>query len=84
MSKSRVLGSMGTENYKMSDCPFHLPKSNIKAFHDMQSAASNDPYANMSQYGNAYSPSWHKQKKQIYESIMRSVAIQVKKALNDL
>lgn len=31
MGKSKILGNMG-DNYIMSDCPFALPKENLKMF----------------------------------------------------
>lgn len=58
MAKSTILGTMGTENYKMSDCPFHLPKENLNFFHTMQGEASKDPFPNYKSYGNAVTPNW--------------------------
>ena len=53
MSKSKILGDAGTDNYKMSDCPFHLPKTNLKFFHELQHAANKKPYDNYGTYGNS-------------------------------
>lgn len=50
---AKITGKIG-DNYKVADCPFHLPKENMKFFGDMQTAADQEPYANYSQYGNAY------------------------------
>ena len=33
---SNTLGTIGTDNYKMKDCPFHLPKENHAFFTMMQ------------------------------------------------
>ena len=29
INKSKLLGKIGTENYRVSDCPVHLPKEKI-------------------------------------------------------
>lgn len=31
---------IGTENYKVKDCPFHVPKQNMKFFKAMQDAVA--------------------------------------------
>jgi len=54
MARSKIKGMMGTDNYIMSDCPFHLPKENLNFFHYMQDEASKDAFDNFTQYGNAY------------------------------
>ena len=59
MGKSKILGNMG-DNYIMSDCPFALPKENLKMFQSMQDAGSKDPYNNYKQYGNVCSSDWKK------------------------
>jgi len=53
MKNSNVLGTIG-DNYRMKDCPFHLPKENLAFFTYMQDNAAKEPYANYGQYGNAY------------------------------
>lgn len=54
MAKNKnVIGVIG-DNYKMKNCPFHLPKENLDFFSKMQDAAQQEPYANYAQYGNAY------------------------------
>lgn len=30
--------TIGTENYKMKDCPFHLPKENLNSFEMLRRA----------------------------------------------
>lgn len=79
VNKSEVLGKIGTDNYRVSNCPFHLPKENIKFFKAMQDAGNKNPFSN-DVYANQLTPDW---KKQIYESVMRSVAKEVKRALNE-
>ena len=44
---------IGTQNYKMKDCPFHLPKENLKFFKQMQKASQQ---STVSTYGNSYAP----------------------------
>ena len=53
-TKKDVTGVIGTDNYKMKNCPFHLPKENLKLFTAMQTACEGEPYNNYAQYGNAY------------------------------
>ena len=48
---SNILGTIGTENYKMKDCPFYLPKENINIFTSMQKAGAETKYPNS---GNVY------------------------------
>ena len=50
-NKSKILGKIGDENYKVSDCPFHLPKENVKFFKTLQDAGNQDPF-NTSVYNN--------------------------------
>lgn len=38
------MGKIGTENYRVFNCPFHLPKENVKFFRAMQDAGSKDPF----------------------------------------
>lgn len=71
--RSKILGNMGTENYTMSDCPFSLPKENLKFFHSMQDNAGEEPYHNYKQYGNAY----------IHERIYSAIEKGIKNALNE-
>lgn len=58
---AKVTGQMGTENYTMSNCPFHLPKQNLDFFNYMQGQAKT-PYNNFQQYGNAYHDGWLEKK----------------------
>lgn len=45
--------AIGTENYKMKDCPFHLPKENLKSFEMFRKAANQAPYnTNTTEYQN--------------------------------
>ena len=44
VNKSKLMGKIGTENYRVSNCPFHLPKENVKFFRAMQDAGSKDPF----------------------------------------
>ena len=74
-NKSKLLGKIGTENYKMSDCPVHLPKENVKFFMAMQEAGNKDQFSSNT-WGNQITPGW---KKSIYEAITRGI----KNALND-
>lgn len=46
-----VTGSIGDMNYTMKDCPFHMPKENLKFFTMMQKASDNSV---VSTYGNSY------------------------------
>ena len=78
-NKSKLQGKIGTENYRVSNCPVHLPKENIRFFMAMQDAGNKDPFSSDT-YHNQITPDW---KKSIYESIMKSVSIEVKKALNE-
>lgn len=76
MSKSRrskILGQSGSENFIMSDCPFQLPKENLKIFHSMQDNASEEPYTNFKQYANAC----------VYESIMNAIKTGINEALKN-
>lgn len=57
MGKSKILGSIG-DNLIMSDCPFALPKENLKFFRGMQTACDKEPYNDFKQYGNAFSKDW--------------------------
>ena len=50
-SQSNVMGTIGTENYRVKDCPFHLPKENIGFFTQMQKAAA---ASEVTTYGNSY------------------------------
>lgn len=74
-NKSKLLGKIGTENYRVSDCPVHLPKENIKFFMAMQNAGNKDPFSSNT-WSNQITPDW---KKSIYEAISRGV----KNALNE-
>ena len=75
-NKSKLLGKIGTENYRVSNCPVHLPKENIKFFMAMQDAGNKDPFSSDT-WGNQITPGW---KKSIYEAILRGV----KNALNEI
>ena len=75
INKSKLLGKIGTENYRVSDCPVHLPKENVKFFMAMQDAGNKDPFSSDT-WGNQITPDW---KKSIYEAISRGV----KNALNE-
>jgi len=44
INKSKLMGKIGTENYRVSDCPVHLPKENIKFFMAMQNAGNKNPF----------------------------------------
>jgi hypothetical protein len=74
-NKSKLLGKVGTENYRVSDCPVYLPKENVKFFMAMQNAGSKDPFSSDT-WGNQITPGW---KKSICEAISRGV----KNALNE-
>ena len=74
-NKSKLLGKVGTENYRVSDCPVYLPKENVKFFMAMQNAGNKDPFSSDT-WGNQITPGW---KKTIYEAISRGV----KNALNE-
>ena len=45
INKSKLLGKIGTENYRVSNCPVHLPKENVKFFMAMQDAGNKDPFS---------------------------------------
>ncbi len=74
-NKSKLLGKVGSENYRVSDCPVYLPKENIKFFMAMQDAGNKGPFSSDT-WGNQITPGW---KKSIYEAISRGV----KNALNE-
>ena len=48
---NNTLGTIGTDNYKMKDCPFHLPKENYAFFTKIQNASYNSA---VTTYGNSY------------------------------
>lgn len=48
---NNIEGIIGTQNFKMKDCPFHLPKENHKFFTMMQQASNS---SQVSTYGNSY------------------------------
>ena len=79
VNKSKLMGKIGTENYKVSNCPVHLPKENIKFFMAMQDAGNKDPFSTDT-FHNQITPDW---KKSIYESIINSISIGIKEALNE-
>ena len=60
MGKSKIIGNMGSDNFIMSDCPFAVPKENVKFFQSMQNAGTKEPYSNFSSSGNAYIPKSNK------------------------
>ena len=78
-NKSKLLGKIGTENYRVSNCPVHLPKENVKFFMAMQNAGNKDPFSSDT-WGNQITPGW---KKSIYESIMNNVSKELRKTLNE-
>ena len=45
VNKSELMGKIGTENYKVSNCPFHLPKENVDFFKKLQDAGNEDPFS---------------------------------------
>lgn len=51
-----LTGTIGTENYKVKDCPFHLPKENVKMFSELQKAAKQSPFKDYAKYPNVYIP----------------------------
>ena len=79
INKSKLLGKIGTENYRVSDCPVHLPKENVKFFMAMQDAGNKDPFSSDT-WGNQITPDW---KKSIHESIMHNVSKELGKTLNE-
>lgn len=44
---------IGTDNYKVPDCPFHVPKQNMSFFKTMQQAVSSNTHMN---YDGTYPP----------------------------
>ena len=79
INKSKLLGKIGTENYRVSDCPVHLPKENVKFFMAMQDAGNKDPFSSDT-WGNQITKDW---KKTIHESIMHNVSKELGKTLNE-
>lgn len=59
---SGVTGTIGTMNYTMKDCPFHMPKENLKFFNMMQKASA---AGEINTYGNSYKPAIFANKKQV-------------------
>lgn len=78
-NKSKILGKIGTENYRVSDCPVHLPKENVKFFMAMQHAGNKDSFSSDT-WGNQITPGW---KKSIYEAIMNNISKELRKTLNE-
>lgn len=78
-NKSKLLGKIGTENYKVSNCPVYLPKENVKFFMAMQDAGNKDPFSSDT-WGNQITPGW---KKPFHESIVSVISRGIKNALNE-
>lgn len=78
-NKSKLLGKIGTENYRVSNCPVHLPKENIKFFMAMQDAGNKDPFSSDT-WNNQITPDW---KKPFHESIVSAISKGIKNALNE-
>jgi len=78
-NKSKLLGKIGTENYRVSNCPVHLPKENIKFFMAMQDAGNKDPFSSDT-WSNQITPDW---KKPFHESIVSAISKGIKNALNE-
>lgn len=72
VNKSKLMGKIGSENYKVSNCPVHLPKENIKFFMAMQDAGNKDPFST-STYANQITPDWKKVYEQLYWKIDRII-----------
>lgn len=51
----KVQGTIGSENYMMSDCPFHLPKQNMTSFMMMRNAHDESLNRNGRGYANGLS-----------------------------
>ena len=79
INKSKLLGKIGTENYRVSDCPVHLPKENVKFFMAMQDAGNKDPFSSNT-WENQITPGW---KKPFHESIVFAISKGIKNALNE-
>lgn len=79
LNRSKIEGKIGTENYRVSNCPVHLPKENIKFFMAMQDAGNKEPFSSDT-WGNQITPVW---KKSIHESIMNNVSKELRKILNE-
>lgn len=75
VNKSKLMGKIGTENYKVSNCPFHLPKENVDFFKKLQDAGNEDPFRSET-YHNQVEPDW---KKKIQEAVKESY----RKSLNE-
>ena len=78
-NKSKLLGKIGAENYRVSNCPVHLPKENIKFFMAMQDAGNKDPFSSNT-WSNQITPDW---KKPFNESIVSAISKGIKNVLNE-
>ena len=78
-NKSKLLGKIGTENYRVSNCPVHLPKENIKFFMAMQDAGNKDPFSSDT-WSNQITPDWMKP---FHESIVSAISKGIKNVLNE-
>lgn len=79
INKSKLLGKIGTENYRVSNCPVHLPKENIKFFMAMQDAGNKDPFSSNT-WSNQITPDWMKP---FNESIVYAISKGIKNVLNE-
>lgn len=78
-NRSKIEGKIGTENFKVSNCPVHLPKENLKFFKTMQDAGNKDPF-DINTWNNQVSPIW---KKSLYERIINSIRKGISNAINE-
>ena len=78
-NKSKLLGKIGTENYRVSNCPVHLPKENIKFFMAMQDAGNKNPFST-DIFSNQITSNW---KNPFHESLLNAIDRGIKNALNE-
>jgi len=87
MKPSKILGKAGDDNFRVEDCPVHLPKENMKFFQYMRKEANTEPFTNYKQYGNAYHDDWQEKPsvpdKNFAIRVMEAVRTGLSKALNE-